>query len=231
MGLPLLVIQHEPDKGLGVLEAPLRLAGAELDIRFAGRDPLEIADHVGVIALPGAANPVDATAAVSATRSSLRDALDRELPILGICLGAELLAEAAGGKTFPCRAEFGYWPVSLTDQGAIDPILTGLPARFEAFQAHGYAAELPHEAIALAHSENVLQAFRIGSCVWGVQFHPEPTVDMITSWIRAFGPVMEGHGVNLENLAAQAQRDVPVWSGLGGGIAQRFVQMVGRVRR
>ena len=134
----LLVIQHEPDKGLGLLEAPLREAGAELDICFAGQDPLGLTAHAGVIALPGVANPVDDTEAVTATRSTLRDALDRDLPILGICLGAELLAEAANAKTAKCQAEYGFWAVSLTTDAAHDALLADLPHRFEAFQAHGF---------------------------------------------------------------------------------------------
>ncbi len=159
----LLVIQHDSDKGLGLLEAPLRNAAAELDICFAGRDPLAITDHSGVMALPGLANPHDDTEAVSATRSCLRDALDRDLPVLGICLGAELLAEAAGAETARCQAEYGYWPVSLTTDGVADPLLSGLPSGFEAFQAHAFAAALPDGAVALAHSEHALQAFRVGS--------------------------------------------------------------------
>jgi GMP synthase (glutamine-hydrolysing) len=231
MAMPLLVIQHEADKGLGVLEAPLRQVGAELDICFADRDRIELAAHSGVIALPGTANPVDDTEAVSLTRSILREALDRELPVLGICLGAELLAEAAGAKTFPCSQEWGYWPVALTDEGMTDTLVGGLPARFEAFQAHGFVAELPQDGVALARSESGLQAFRVKSCMWGMQFHPEPTEEMIASWIASFGPLMQRQGVNLEDLAARARRDVPVWSRLGAGIAQRFVQMVEAVRR
>src|SRR5271165_2562216 len=138
----LLVIQHDPDKGLGLLIEPLRSAGADLDVRFAGRDTLAVTDHAGVIALPGLANPVDSTEAVSATRRTLSDALERELPVLGICLGAELLAQAAGAKAVACHAEYGYWPVSLTGEGMADPLLADLPTQFEAFQAHAYAAEI-----------------------------------------------------------------------------------------
>ena len=215
----LLVIQHDPDKGLGLLEGPLRDAGADLDIRFAGRDPLKIGDHAGVVALPGIANPPDATEAIAATRSSLADALDRELPILAICLGAELLAEAAGAKSYSCPPQYGYWPVSLTDEGTHDPLLAGLPRRFDAFQAHGFATELPDGALALAHAGEELQAFRVRDRAWGLQFHPEPTEEMITGWLQFLGPPMEKQGMQPEDVAAQSRRDVPVWSELGAGIA------------
>ncbi len=110
----ILVIQHDADKGLGLFVRPLAEAAQELDVQFAGHGELELAGHSAVIALPGIANPDDETLAVTATRDVLREALRQELPILGICLGAELLAEAAGAATRPCRPEWGYWEVSLT---------------------------------------------------------------------------------------------------------------------
>ena len=152
-----------PGQGAGSPRSPAARRRSRLDIRFAGRDPLRIGDHAGVVALPGIANPPDATEAIAATRSSLADALDRELPILAICLGAELLAEAAGAKSYSCPPQYGYWPVSLTDEGTHDPLLAGLPRRFDAFQAHGFATELPDGAFALAHAGEELQAFRVGT--------------------------------------------------------------------
>jgi len=198
----LLVIQHDPDKGLGLLAEPLRSAGADLDVRFAGRDPLAVTDHAGVIALPGLANPDDSTEAVSMTRSTLADALERDLPVLGICLGAELLGEAAGAKAIACRAEYGYWPVSLTGEGVADPLLSDMPAQFEAFQAHAYAVELPDKSVALAHSEHSLQGFRIGNRAWGLQFHPEASKQMIDRWLGTIGHVMERQGARLDDIPA-----------------------------
>ena len=101
----ILVIQHDADKGLGLFTPPL--ASHELDIQFAGHGEIGLSGHGAVIALPGVANPDDATDAVDATRDVLREALQQGLPILGICLGAELLAEAAGGVTGRCRRSGG----------------------------------------------------------------------------------------------------------------------------
>ena len=107
--MSILVIQHDADKGLGLFAPPLAAAGLELDVQFAGRGELVLGDHAAVIALPGVANPVDESLAVDSTREVLREALRLEVPVLGICLRAELLAEAAGGHTYPCRAE---WPTA-----------------------------------------------------------------------------------------------------------------------
>ena len=227
----ILVIQHDPDKGLGILEDPLRATGAELDVRFAGTDPVSLDGHDALIALPGIANPPDPTEAVAVTRASLAGALEGGVPVLGICLGAELLAEAAGARSFACRAEYGYHPVTLTEEGSADALLNGLPAIFEAFQAHGYAAELPDGAVALARSAHALQAFRIKDRAWGLQFHPEPTEHMINTWLDTIGDAWERQGVRLKEVSAQAGRDVPAWLPLAAGIAQRFVRIARSVRQ
>ncbi len=220
-----LVLQHDADKSLGLLEQPLRLAGVELDVRMAGRDPVELDGHAAVIALPGLANPVDGTVAVDETRETLRAALRRGVPVLGICLGAELLAEAAGGRVRPCPPEYGYVRVAVEPLAALDPLLGGLPAEVEAFQAHSFAVELPPEGIALARSEHAVQAFRLGERSWGIQFHPEPTFEMLESWLRTIEPVMRRSGVEPAETAAQAREQVPLWADRAARIARAFAEL------
>jgi GMP synthase (glutamine-hydrolysing) len=216
----ILVIQHDPDKGLGLFTPPL--ASHELDIQFAGHGELALAGHAAVIALPGVANPDDATTAVDSTCEVLRDALGQGLPILGICLGAELLAAAAGGATGPCRPEWGYREVSLAAAGRDDQLLGDLPARFDVFQAHDYGFELPPNAVALAHSPAALQAFRVGDNAWGVQFHPEPTLAMLDGWTGALGHVMEANGVDPEATRRLGRRYVPEWAEHAAAMGRRF---------
>jgi GMP synthase (glutamine-hydrolysing) len=223
----LLVIQHDADKGLGLLEGPLRRAGLELDTRLAGHDPVGLEDHRGVVALPGLADPTDGTDAVEGTRATLADAVSRRLPVLGICLGAELLAEAAGARSRPCRPEFGYCPVTLSPAAAGDPLLESLPAEFDAFQAHAFAAELPPGATALAHSEHALQAYRLGDRAWGLQFHPEPTVEMVTAWLGTIAAHLERNGVRPAQVATRARELESRWGAWAAEIARRFAERVG----
>src|SRR4029077_5019329 len=129
--MSILVIQHDPDKGLGLFTQPLADASLELDIRFAGHGELALGAHPPrVIALPGVADPVDRTAAISSTRAVLREALVRRVPVLGICLGAELLAEAARARTRACPPEWGYCEVALQPAARADGLLADLPEHF-----------------------------------------------------------------------------------------------------
>jgi GMP synthase (glutamine-hydrolysing) len=221
--MSILVIQHDPDKGLGLFAAPLASAAAlELDVVFAGHGELELGRHAAVIALPGVANPVDETPAIISTRDVLRDALLQQVPVLGICLGAELLAEAAGGLTHSCTPEWGYREVSLLPAAGKDALLGELPERFSVFQAHNYGFGLPPGAVALAGSADEVQAFRVGVNAWGVQFHPEPTLEMLDGWTAALGHLMQANGVDPELTRRLGRRYVPEWQSYAASMARGF---------
>jgi GMP synthase (glutamine-hydrolysing) len=222
----ILVIQHDVDKGLGLFEQPLADAALDLDFRFAGQEEIEPADHAAVIALPGIANPDEDSIAITATRAALREALRRDLPVLGICLGAELLAEAAGAASRPCAPEWGYRQVELTPAAAGDALLGALPAAFDVFQAHNFGCDLPPVSVALAAADGALQAFRTGACAWGVQFHPEPTIAMIDGWTGALGHLMQAHGVDPELTRTLARQRVPEWDARVAEMARRFAAVV-----
>jgi GMP synthase-like glutamine amidotransferase len=221
-GMSILVIQHDGDKGLGLFASPLADAGFDLDVRFAGHGELELGDHAAVIALPGVANPDDETPAVASTRAVLGDALRQRVPVFGICLGAELLAEAAGGLTHPCTSEWGYREVALAPAAGEDALLADLPSRFCVFQAHDYGFELPPGAVALAGPPGAPQAFRVGANAWGVQFHPEPTLEMLDGWTTVLGHLMQANGVDPEATRRLGRRHVPEWSERAASMARRF---------
>jgi GMP synthase (glutamine-hydrolysing) len=222
----ILVIQHDGDKGLGLFAQPLVDASFELDVQFAGHGEVGLADHAAVVALPGVANPDDDTHAVNATRAVLADALRRGVPVLGICLGAELLAEAAGGATRACTPEWGYREVALQPAAREDALLAGLPPRFEVFQAHAFCFDLPPDAVALAGGPGDPQAFRSGPCAWGVQFHPEPTLAMLDGWTHSLGHLMRANGVDPEETRRLGRRHVPVWAERAAAMGGRFASVV-----
>jgi len=111
----------------------------------------------------------------------LVDAVGKGIPVLGICLGCQMLADALGGRAFPAKSfEVGYPQVKLTDAGRADPLIGKLPDPPCVLLHHGDTYQLPPNAVLLAETF-VPQAFRVGSAV-AVQFHPEASYDDLKSW-------------------------------------------------
>lgn len=158
----------------------------------------------------------------------LQRLLGLRIPVLGVCLGAQLLAKAAGGDVGPAsEPEVGWTPVELLPGAEDDPVLGALPARFDAFQWHYYTYGVPAGAEELARSRVCTQAFRLGEVVWGVQFHPEVTLDQIGRWIA------EEEGEELpvpaDRLAAESARMIEGWNALGRTLCGAFVEVAERV--
>lgn len=123
----------------------------------------------------------------------LRQALDRKIPVLGVCLGSQLLAKAAGARVSPGpRKEIGWYPIELTPEGAADPLFRHLPPRFETFEWHGDVFELPPGAVSLASSAQYPhQAFRLGARAYGLLFHLEVTEEMVRRFCSLFSAEVE----------------------------------------
>ena len=118
----------------------------------------------------------------------LKSAIGLKIPILGICLGAQLLAKAAGAKVAKSdHEEIGWYRVDLTKEGRRDPLFYGLDRKPEVFQWHEDQFDIPEGSILLATSEGCTnQAFRVGENGYGMQFHIEVTPPMIESWIKEY---------------------------------------------
>ncbi len=180
----LLAIQHVS------WETPRRIldACAGLEVRtvepLAG-DPLPSHPEVsGALVMGGPMNvdEVERYPGLAAEREWLAEAVRREMPVLGICLGAQLLARALGAEARPGEgAEIGFAPVEIHD--AADPIVGALAPRTTVLHWHGDVFELPDGAVRLASSAKTeLQAFRHGDA-WGVVFHPEADASLVDAWL------------------------------------------------
>ena len=229
----LLVIEHEDEAGLGVFAEPITDRGWELR-KWRPTDGEPAPSRSGfdaVIALGGAMNADenDRHPWIDDEIALLRDGLRHDLPILGVCLGSQLLAAAAGAKpTRANRAEIGWFEVELGSDGAADPLLSALPSRFEAFQWHSYAAPSPPGAVALARSPVCLQAFRAGDHAWGIQFHAEVTEADALTWTahHADDPAFAANGLDPQRFAADIRERMPAWNEKGRRLCDRFCALV-----
>ena len=150
-------------------------------------------------------------------KALLRDLLDARVPLLGVCLGAQLLAEAAGEE--PRRAprpEIGWEPVELTVAGREDPLLGVLPTAFNAFQWHSYEMGIDDGEV-LARSEVCAQAARFGPLAWAIQFHAEVSERDALKWIADYesDPDAVAIGLDPEALAAETRERIGAWNQLG----------------
>ncbi len=195
----ILVVQHVAAEPLGTLDPLLRRLRIRMRYHNARRAPDETPDLGGadaVIVLGGPQN-LDEQDKYPHLKAELRLidlALRREVPVLGICLGAQLLAHALGAPVSRNRApEFGWSPLHLTPAGNDDPVLSALSDGSPMFHWHGCTFAIPSGCERLAYSAGCdNQAFRAGDRNWGFQFHLEVDGSLIERWL----------GVYAEELAA-----------------------------
>ena len=158
----------------------------------------------------------------------MRRALDDGVPMLGVCLGAQLIARAAGSWIGRGEVgEVGWHEVELTPEGVADPVIgAAFPTRFDAFQWHYYTWELPLGAELLAANGAARQAYRLGERTWAVQFHPEVNGVMLDHWFT-FGeselPVPKA------TLEAETEALLPSWMERGNALAEAFLVQAAKV--
>ena len=183
-----LVVQHTPSEGLGWLQEWLPDAGVHVHPihPYLGHRVPPSVEGDALVVLGGPMGAMDDERApwLPAVRSLLATAIDDGVPTLGICLGAQLLATAAGGEVLRGDAgpELGYGDVDVT---VSDELLTvgTLPVVQWHFDA---VTRLPSDALLMASSDRyAVQAFRVGDVAWGLQFHVEATLPMVADWATA----------------------------------------------
>jgi GMP synthase (glutamine-hydrolysing) len=154
----------------------------------------------------------------------LRGWVDDRTPLLGVCLGAQTLAHAMGAtvRRAPLQ-QLGFLPVTLTAAGIADPVLGVLPPRFEALFGNSYSFEVPPGGVELASSPSASQAFRVGACAWGVQFHPEARRDQVLEWFKEDASLPRP----LPELARELDEGIEHWHELGRSLCNAFLDAAG----
>jgi GMP synthase (glutamine-hydrolysing) len=160
----------------------------------------------------------------------IREGVAQEIPMMGICLGAQLLAKSLGAKVFanPVK-EIGWYEIELLPAAAGDPLFRGCPARQTVFQWHGDTFEMPSGAVHLARSTLCRhQAFRYGPSAFGLQFHAEMTEDMVDDWLDNPENRCELAGLDYVDPAAiraQTRLGLLEMQRLGDQILPRFAEL------
>jgi GMP synthase-like glutamine amidotransferase len=186
--MKVVVFQHLPCEHPGIWREFLREDGAEATtVELDAGDPIPRLDDADALLVFGGPMNVDEEARfpwLGPETAAIRDAATGGLPILGVCLGGQLLAKALGARvTRNPVPEVGLLQVELTESGAADPLFAGWPRRPPVVQWHSDTFALPSGATLLATSPACrTQAFRWGELAYGLQFHPEVTAEMVEEW-------------------------------------------------
>ncbi len=224
-----LVVVNDPDSGPGRFTAWLEELGARLTTVAEDEVPDSPAGYDAVLLLGGGFMPDDDHRAPWLPRERLlaRRALRDGVPVLGICLGAQLLALVSGGTVVADsgRPERGSVVIRRLPESAADPVLGGLPGEFPAIQHHrDEIVALPPGAVHLASSERCpVQAFRLGETAWGLQFHPEVAADRLDRWDASR---LAAEGADLDELRATATAAEPASAAAARALLDAFVAVV-----
>ena len=233
-----LCVEHEADAGIGLVGEQIERAGAELVVvgPDAGHDvPRSAEGYDGVVVLGGSPSPSDDSVSwFPNVRALIRDCLDRAVPLLGICLGAQLLGLVAGGRTdlVPGGPEIGVCTVRPTPAAKGDPLLGDLPAQTRSLEWHFHeVSELPPGCTSLAATDRCAhQAFRVGRCAWALQFHLEALPGTAEAWSRGQDQVLAASGLTGPRLAEQMREAEFELRATWSPVADRWLDVVrGRV--
>lgn len=228
-----LAIVHQPDAGPGVFSDETLARGWMLDewaIAQGGGPPADPLSYDAVLTFGGAMH-ADQEAAhpwLRTQKDLLARLLDAEVPTMGVCLGSQLLAEAAGARAERApEPEIGWYEIEVTQHAASDPVIGPLAPHFEAFQWHSYRSPLPLGAVELARSPVALQAYRIGDSAWGIQFHAEVAEVDAVSWAVNYAVDEDAvlMGIDPDVLSAEILERIGEWNQLGRGICGRFLEV------
>ena len=235
-GTSWIVLRHTPVEGLGLLANALRDYGVHhryLDVARGDALPKDIRTVGGVIVLGGpmAAYEADRYPFLATESTLVEKAIEAGRPVLGVCLGAQLIAQALGARVYAGeRREVGWAPVELTDDGRDDPLFAGLGDSLTVFHMHGDTYELPPDAANLARSPVYeQQAFRWGDTVYGFQFHlefTEPIIQRLATEPQSQQYIVAA-GVNPKQLLAETSQRISGAAEVAQDVFGRYFQQCG----
>jgi GMP synthase-like glutamine amidotransferase len=228
---PLTIVQHEPDDPPGSVAVALEQLGVPFEVcRVDQGDELPASprDTAGIISLGGAMHVTQHREFpfLETEIKVMRRMVHEGAPVWGICLGAQLLAIAAGGDVFERKhAEVGWTTI---EKVADDPLLRGVSSPFVAFNWHSYSCKLSPTSHLVAVCGNGVQVFRAGGRAWGTQFHPEVDAEMAPHWVRDAVREQKHLGPSFaEELQRETDERLPGYPAFCRRITENFVEASG----
>ncbi|HEX4210868.1 MAG TPA: gamma-glutamyl-gamma-aminobutyrate hydrolase family protein [Candidatus Binataceae bacterium] len=223
------VLQHHPAEDLGGIADALEGAALAWQyVRVFNQQPIprEMKGAGGLIVLGGAESvyQLDRYPYLRDEIALIQNALAEAKPVLGVCLGSQLLAAALGAAVRRgTQREIGWYPVRLNAAAGGDRLLRELPREFIAMHWHSDVFDLPSGATALASSElTEVQAFRHGDNAYGIQFHAEVTREILAELVAEFGEGLKRVGIDGEAIATQAEAHLPKLETIGAKLFGRW---------
>jgi len=193
----ILVIQHNLDDHLNELAAPLISAGIDItawDVERAPAPTTDISQFDGIVSLGAIAGVLEEAehAWMPVERKMFEQALELEVPLLGICFGSQLLASAAGAEVYKVHTpEVGWTKVEMLSDAPQDDVMAALGSAPEVFHFHYDTFDLPAGAELFGVTGDIKQAFKVGPKAWGMQFHIEVGIAAMYSWFATYGREFE----------------------------------------
>jgi GMP synthase-like glutamine amidotransferase len=228
---PLIIVQHEPDDPPGSIAVALAELGVPFEVRRVDLNetlPAWPDEMCGLISLGGAmhATQTHEYPFLADEIKLMRRMVHEGAPVWGICLGAQLLAIAAGGDAYRRKHPEVGW--TTIEKVADDPLLHGISSPFVAFNWHAYSCKLPPTAHLVATCGEGVQVFRAGGRAWGTQFHPEVDAEMAPHWVRDAVKEQRHLGESFaEKLRAETDERLPAYPAFCRRITENFVVTAG----
>lgn len=221
------IVEHAPREGPYAIGAAIEAAGLPTRVcrTWAGDPVPDTADDlVGLVVMGGAMAAYEDFPSRVAELALLRAALEAEVPVLGVCLGAQLLAVAAGGVARPGNGtQVGWADVRMTEAARGDVLFAAVPERLRVPHWHGDTMDLPAGATLLASCDRYpVQAFRIGGSAWGMQFHLEVDEAAVT----AFADASPEEAATAPGVVENASAELAVLARHRDDAFQRFASFV-----